>query len=268
MILIVSGIFYVYYLTPMFAMQVKNLITTVGVIYEDNDIVVVNKPAHILSIPDRFNPDIPNIQSFLQNRLGRVWTIHRLDRETSGILCFAKNEEAHRHISLQFEKHTVRKIYHAIVEGILSEPVAEIDLPIAEIPSKRGVMHINRLHGKPSVSKYRIIEQFKNFAYVEVLLTTGRTHQIRVHFQAIGHPLAVDPVYGGKEAFYLSSVKRHYHVKKNEEEKPMIDRVTLHAFSLELIHPMNEKPVYFSAPLPKDIAAMINQLRQYNRLSD
>ncbi len=249
-------------------MQVKNSITTVNVIHEDDDIVIVNKPPHLLSIPDRFNPDIPNLHTFLQNRLGRVWTIHRLDRETSGIICFAKNEEAHRHISLQFENHTVRKIYHTIVEGILPETVAEIDLPIAEIPSKRGVMHINYQNGKPSLSKYRVIEQFKNYAYVEVLLKTGRTHQIRVHFQAIGHSLAVDPLYGGKEAFYLSSVKRHYHLKKHEEERPMIDRITLHAYSLEMIHPTSEQSVYYAAPLPKDMTAMLKQLHQYNRLND
>ncbi|HRK26296.1 MAG TPA: RluA family pseudouridine synthase [Chitinophagales bacterium] len=243
----------------------KNLITTIKVIHEDNDIIVVNKPAYLLSIPDRYNPNIPNLQAFLRNRLPSVLTVHRIDRETSGIICFAKNEAAHRDLSMQFEKHTVRKIYHAIVEGILPEEVAEIDLPIAEIPSKRGVMNINYQTGKPSVSKYRIIEQFKNYAYVEILLKTGRTHQIRVHFQAIGHPLAVDSVYGGKEAFYLSSVKKNYHLKKYEDEKPMTDRITLHAYSLEFIHPTTNETVLYTAPLPKDMSAMLKQLQNYNR---
>ncbi|OWY19763.1 RluA family pseudouridine synthase [Sphingobacteriales bacterium UPWRP_1] len=246
-------------------MHTKNLITSVEVIHEDDDITVINKPPQFLSIPDRYNASIPNLYTFLCNRLGKVYIVHRLDRDTSGIICFAKTEQAHRHLSQQFGQHKVRKIYHAIVEGILPEPVAEIDLPIAEISSKRGVMQVNYQNGKPSETKYRIIEQFKNYAYVEVMPLTGRTHQIRVHFQAIGHPLAVDPLYGNAQGFFLSSVKRHYHLKRQEEERPMIDRLTLHAFSLEFVHPGTEKTVQYTAPLPKDMSAMLKQLHNCNR---
>ena len=246
-------------------MHTKNLITSVEVIHEDDDITVINKPPQFLSIPDRYNASIPNLYTFLCNRLGKVYIVHRLDRDTSGIICFAKTEQAHRHLSQQFGQHKVRKIYHAIVEGILPEPVAEIDLPIAEISSKRGVMQVNYQNGKPSETKYRIIEQFKNYAYVEVMPLTGRTHQIRVHFQAIGHPLAVDPLYGNAQGFFLSSVKRHYHLKRQEEERPMTDRLTLHAFSLEFVHPGTEKTVQYTAPLPKDMSAMLKQLHNCNR---
>ncbi len=238
----------------------------VGIIFEDDAMVIVYKPSNTLSIPDRYNPDDFNLKSYLKRGGRDIFVVHRLDRETSGIMCFAKTKEAHRHISQQFNKRTVVKKYHAIVEGQLVQTSGSIELPIGENPHRRGTMMVDHRNGKKAHTDYQLLEQFQHFALLELTIHTGRTHQIRVHVKEMGYPLAVDAIYGRRKEFLLSEVKKHYNVKKMEVERPIVARSTLHAFSLELAHPESEERMHFEAPYSKDMAVMLKQLKKYDQL--
>lgn len=233
------------------------------IIYEDEHLIVVNKQAGLLSIPDRTGSK-ESLLGLLERQYGKIFIVHRLDRETSGILCFARNEAAHRHLSLQFEHHTSDKYYLALVDGVLHHDEGEIDKPIGEHPTISGKMAV--VHsGKPSLTFYRVLERFKRFSLAEILIKTGRTHQIRVHFQSIGYPLAVDALYGRRAAFYLSEIKGKSYKsgKYTEEERPMMERTSLHSSRLRLDHPVTGERMEFKAELPKDFAAILNQLRKW-----
>jgi RluA family pseudouridine synthase len=227
------------------------------IIFADEHLLLVNKPANMLSLPDRYNASLPNMRDWLQALYGKIYVVHRLDRETSGIMCFARTTEAHLHLSRQFNQRSVEKNYLVLVDGQFAEPEGVIDLPIGENMAKRGT--------KPSLTLWRVEESFAQFTLVQCNIKTGRMHQIRVHMLAIGHPPAVDPIYGKRDAFYLSQIKRKYKVGKFQEtEQPLMQRVTLHAFNLLLQHPQTLEEMNFDAPLPKDFAALLRQLRLHN----
>lgn len=238
----------------------------IDIIYEDESLVIVNKPADLLTIPDRFDTMKPNLVGLVSEHLeGKVWVVHRLDRETSGIICLAKTEEAHKALSKQFFDRTVAKIYLAMVDGKPSPTEGTIDAPIGAHPTLAGKMTVIRT-GKKALTDYKVLEIFKAFSLVEANIHTGRTHQIRVHFKHLGHPLAVDSLYGKREAFYLSEVKnRKYQLGKEQEERPLMSRTTLHAYQLTLDHPTTGERVTFSVPLPKDFQAMVNQLQKWGK---
>lgn len=235
----------------------KNL----SVIYEDDDYLLLNKPANLLSIPDRFKKEIPNLYEMLKRKYGNIFVVHRLDKETSGLICFAKNEEAHRELNLQFEKHQTEKFYLALVNGKMKMQKGKIDFPISENPFKKGTMLVNKKNGKEAITEYEVMEEFKNFSLVKIKLLTGKTHQIRVHFQYIGHPLVVDSVYGNRTELFLSEIKTKYKNNK-EKESPLISRLTLHSFQLEFFHFRKKEWLQNEAPLPKDFEALLNQLRK------
>jgi 23S rRNA pseudouridine1911/1915/1917 synthase len=233
-------------------------------IHEDEHVVVVVKPAGLLTIPDRFLTEKENLVGLLQKKYGQIMVVHRLDRETSGILCFARNEAAHRHLSMQFEQHSVDKIYMALLDGVVHNEEGEIDKPIGEHPTVPGKMAIMN-SGKPSLTFYRVIERFDRFTLAEVLIKTGRTHQIRVHCQSIGYPLAIDALYGRRASFLLSEIKgkKYKSGKFSEDERPLMSRTSLHAARLRFDHPATGERMTFEAPLPKDFAALLNQLRKW-----
>lgn len=239
---------------------------TLPIIYEDDDYVLLNKPANLLTIPDRFNRNLSNLSEILRKEYGEIYIVHRLDKETSGIICFAKNTEAHKAISLQFGDvqsavSRVEKVYLALVNGKLQEKAGKIDLPISENPFKKGTMRIDEKKGKPSMTEYFVAEEFRNFTLVKIKLITGRTHQIRVHFSGIGNPLAVDSVYGNRNVIFLSEIKKNYH-KSGKEESPLINRLTLHALQLGFFHVTKNKFVKLEAPLAKDFEVLLKQLRK------
>ncbi len=237
----------------------------VQILHEDSDLIIVNKPADYLSIPDRHDETKPNVLGFLRNKFENVFTVHRLDKATSGILCFAKNEVAHKHLSKQFQERTVEKIYYALVDGILTPAEGEIDQAIAPHPARPGKMMVSN-KGKKSLTTYKVAEQFQTVALVEANIKTGRTHQIRVHFESIGFPLSVDAMYGNRTEFKLSEIKRKkFKLGKGQEERPLMTRTTLHAFRLELDQPTTLKRLNFEAPLPKDFSAVLKQLRKWHK---
>lgn len=238
---------------------------TPTILFEDDDLIILNKPAHYLTIPDRFVLEKPNLTGFLKNRLGDVFIVHRLDKETSGVIIFAKNAAAHRNLSMQFEARTVDKIYLALVEGNVHQEEGEINQPIANNMRDSGKMVIAK-RGKTSLTLYKVAERFKNYTLVEANIKTGRTHQVRVHFESAGYPLAVDALYGRKKEFLLSQVKmKKYQRGKKEEERPLMSRTTLHAKTLSFDHPTTLERMTFEAELPKDFRAVLNQLRKWGK---
>ncbi len=235
----------------------------IDILYEDNDLLMVNKPAGLLMIPDRFNAEIPSLGRAIEAQIGKgVWIVHRLDRETSGVVCFALNATTHRYLSMLFEDRKVMKYYTGIVNGALNPKQGQIEKPIMEHPTLKGKMVVNN-RGKASVTEYEVLEQWPLYSLVKFRIHTGRTHQIRVHTQSIGHSLICDPMYGDGKPFLVSSIKRKYKLSEKEEnEKPLLNRVALHASSIQF-DKEDGTTIHIEAPLPKDIAAVVKQLNKW-----
>lgn len=222
--------------------------------------MAVNKPAGLLSIPDRDGAG-NSLKKILKEKYGNIFTVHRLDRDTSGIIVFAKDEPTHQFLSRSFEERKVEKYYLGIVNGTIPEKKGTIDAPIAEHPGRRGLMVIHK-KGKEAVTDYEALEEFGKFSLVQFRIHTGRTHQIRVHMQKLGHPIVCDELYGDGKPVLLSSFKYNYRLSKNEEEeRPILSRLGLHAQRLKLTDP--EGVVHeLEAELPKDMRALLQQLRK------
>jgi 23S rRNA pseudouridine1911/1915/1917 synthase len=233
-----------------------------SVIYIDDDILIADKPSGLTVIPERFNTTKPSLQSILEAKHGKLWVVHRIDRETTGIVCFARNEAAHKDLSKQFEGREVEKIYKVIVSGRMEGTAGEIDSPIMERPNKLGTMMVHP-KGKESLTLFEVEEQFRSCALLRVEIKTGRTHQIRIHFASAGHPLLVDSIYSKNESFLLSSIKKKYK-QSDEEERPVMSRLTLHAFFLKIIHPSTREQMTFTSPLPHDMDTLLKLLRKYD----
>lgn len=235
------------------------------IIYEDQSLVIVNKPSGLLTIPDRHDTKKTNVQDILARRYDKIYTVHRLDRETSGIICFARTAEAHAAMSQLFQERKVQKKYLAVVLGNIADDEGIIKTGLAPDPLNPGRMKVVRT-GKLSVTTYKVLERFKMCCLVEAGIMTGRMHQIRVHFKSIGHPCYVDRLYGKNEAIYIRDIKlRNLSVSKygDEQDIPLISRTSLHSHSLQFIHPVTGQEVIFEAPLPKDMKALVNQLRKW-----
>lgn len=233
------------------------------VIFEDDDFIALNKPSGLLSIPDREGKEI-SLKNLLQDKYQNIFTVHRLDRDTSGLIVFAKNEIAHRHLSMQFEERQTEKIYVGLVIGSPAIPKGSIDLPIAENMVTRGTMIINR-RGKQSLTDYEVLESFGTYSWIQFRIHTGRTHQIRVHMKDMGHPIVCDELYGDGKPLLLSSLKSKFKLSKNElEERPILNRLALHAFKLSFTKP-NGKKTELEANLHKDLKASLQQLTKWKK---
>jgi 23S rRNA pseudouridine1911/1915/1917 synthase len=239
----------------------------IEILFEDKDIIVLSKPSGVFSIPDRYEKKAFNLYNYLKRKYGNIFTVHRLDKDTSGIMVFAKNANSHRELNRQFSENKVKKIYHIIIEGVLNKDELDIDIPIAPNPAKKG-LSIPSARGKPSLTKLKVLERYRNSTFCECHLITGRHHQIRVHCSAIGFPLLVDEYYGNNKEFYLSGIKKKFNLKKNTIEKPIIDRITMHSFELSFMHPTERKTLNFRCEYPKDFSALIQVLRKYARIHD
>lgn len=230
------------------------------ILFENDAFVALNKPAGVLSIPDREGKEA-SLKSVLREKYGNIFVVHRLDRDTSGVILFAKDEATHKYFSMIFEQRTVEKIYQGIVQGTPPELKGSIDLPIAEHPAKPGLMTVHR-HGKASLTDYEVLETVGPYSLMQFILHTGRTHQIRVHMQALGHPIVCDELYGDGQPIFLSKIKRNYKLSKAEEqERPILSRLALHA---HLLHFQDAGGDFHTieAPLPKDMRALLQQLRK------
>ena len=222
------------------------------ILYQDADVVVVNKKSGMVVHPAAGNESGTLVNALLYHvhdlsGIGgemRPGIVHRLDKDTSGLILIAKNDAAHASLSEQFKARTMEKHYRAIAHGSFSKDEGMIDAPIGRHPIDRKKMAINYKNGKDAVTHYKVLERFGNATYIECRLETGRTHQIRVHMTSLGHPLLGDEIYG--------SGKNPYHLQGQ----------TLHAMVLGFVHPRTGEYMEFSAPLPEYFLDLLEKLRK------
>jgi 23S rRNA pseudouridine1911/1915/1917 synthase len=222
------------------------------IIYQDQDIAVVNKPKGMVVHPAHGNWDHTMVNALLYhikdlsgiNGQLRPGIVHRLDKDTSGVMVVAKHDQAHRSLAEQIKEHSMKREYQALVHGIIKENLGTIEAPIGRSRTDRKKMAVTK-DGKPAISRYRVLERFHNYSLVQVSLLTGRTHQIRVHFSYIKHPVVGDPVYG--------PAKQHLE----------LDSQALHACILGFRHPRTDEYMEFSSPLPPVFKEALLKLTKY-----
>ncbi len=231
------------------------------IIYEDVDLLVVDKVAGLLTLPDRYDQSLVSLYQLLRHRYGTIYPVHRLDKWTSGLLLFAKNAQMHRKLNALFLENTIKKTYLAIIFGHIKAEGITVKKAIRTKPGKRHIMEVHP-DGKLAITHIRSLENYDRYSLVEVQISTGRQHQIRVHLQHIGHPLMVDSKYSPEKAFYLSSIKKKYRISKNDTERPLLARTALHAHLLQFVHPTTRESLEYRSSLPKDLSAVLYQLRK------
>lgn len=230
------------------------------IIFENDDFIAINKPAGLLTIPDRTQSE-RSLKDILLEKYGSIFTVHRLDKDTSGLVIFAKNEASHKYFSHLFEERQIEKYYLGIVHGSPANASGTIDAPIAEHGVQKGLMTVHR-NGKPSSTGYEVLESNRHYSLVSFQLHTGRTHQIRVHAKNIGHPLACDELYGDGKPVLLSSIKKKFKLSRHdEEERPMISRLALHSYKL-IFTDATGKRMELTAEMPKEFRALMMQLKK------
>jgi RluA family pseudouridine synthase len=238
---------------------------SIEIIYEDDRLVAINKPAGISVTYDR-SGKVNLIDYLRKQRKDRqnLKIVHRLDKDTSGIMLLAKNTDTQRKLSEYFEKGQIRKIYLALITGSPREQVGMIDAPLMQSRKNPEKIQVDLKKGKDAQTKWELIADFGSLSLLAARPETGRTHQIRVHLQYAGMPLAIDPLYGQNQAIMLSSFKADYKLGKYEEEKPLIDRLTLCAYELQIEDFADGRALLLIAPLEKKFKATIKMLTKYN----
>lgn len=230
-------------------------------VWLDDALLAINKPPGLHTLPDGYDKELPHLRRLLEPLYGRLWLVHRLDRDTSGILLLARSAEAHRALSLQFEKRQTRKIYHALVIGAPPWEQQTVKLRLRADGDRRHRTVIDHRKGKPAITHLRTLERFGRFALLEVIPETGRTHQIRAHLSAIGFPLACDALYGGGSQLTLGQIQPGRPAQK-VGETVLLARLALHALALNIKHPLTGEELRLEAPYPGDFAATLHALRR------
>ncbi len=248
----------------MVPQQLKKQSDQLQLLYDSPDYVAVLKPAGLATIPGRAEVDSVLERLSRQIQLPctgpadpRLRIVHRLDKDTSGVLLMARHKDAQRSASVQFQNNQTQKEYLALVHGRPSQDSGHIDEPLAVHPTIKTRMCVTK-HGRSAVTDWVIEQQFRVGTLLRVFPRTGKTHQIRVHLAHVGLPLWIDPIYGSKGAIFLSKLKRDYR-PGSHEERPLIDRLTLHAHRLTF-KIMDGTAISIEAPLPKDFRSAVNQL--------
>ena len=237
----------------------------IPIIYEDDNILVINKPSGCLTIPDRFDPELVSVKSWFEKKGQKIFIVHRIDRDTSGLLLLAKNEVAHKFYNTQFQDRSLTKNYYGLVVGTMLQEEGTFDQPIEEHPTISGKMRVGR-KGKSAITHFKVEDRFRGYTWVRFQIETGRTHQIRVHLQNAGHALVCDPIYGSADPLLLSTIKRKkFNLSKDaESERPLLNRLALHAYSIQVTDQKGQKHE-FVAPLSRDMDATLKQLSKWGK---
>jgi RluA family pseudouridine synthase len=216
---------------------------TPTILYADANLLVIDKPSGVLSIPDGYDHAVPYLGRLLEPSYGRLWIVHRLDKGTSGVMVFARNPEVHSELNKQFAEHQVVKKYRAIISGIPDWNEKVADTPLRANVGRRNRTAVDIAKGKHALTEFRVLEQFPGYVLIEAKPETGRTHQIRAHLYDLGFSILSDTLYGF------------------EEISPFIGRLALHACELTFWHPTTGEMVTFGAPYPQDFELALSQLR-------
>ena len=246
----------------------------IPVLFEDDQLLALDKPARLLTSPDRYDPERPNLMKLLhrdvergapwarQRDLAYLANAHRLDFETSGVILLAKNKPALVKLADLFGSEKPAKTYVALVQGDPREDLFSVSRKLAPHPVKLGLVRVDDKRGKKATTRFQVLERFRRHTLIECRPLTGRTHQIRVHLQSVRLPIVADTLYGGKPLF-LSSLKPSYRHKPDQPEKPLMARVALHAAQVALPHPGTGQWLTITAPWPKDLRVAVRYLQRF-----
>lgn len=230
------------------------------VLYNDDDIVVLNKRSGLLIAADRYDLEAPRLDKLAEQEFGKLYAVHRIDKDTSGCVIYAKNAESHRNLSLQFENRKVTKVYHCLINGHPLWQSKTVDIKLQPDGDAKHRTIPNEKKGKSSITEFKLIGSCGPYSWVEARPLTGRTHQIRAHLQQIGFAIVCDPLYSGNQKpVRLSDIKKRWNGDTNSE-RPLLNRLALHAYKLELLHPTTNEKLTFTAPYQKDMEATRKQL--------
>lgn len=230
------------------------------VIYNDADIIVLNKRSGLLVAADRYDKDAPRLDHEAEKEFGKLYAVHRIDKDTSGCVIYAKNPEAHRALSMQFENREVTKIYHALVLGHPMWSSQRVEKKLLVDGDARHRTTLNQKYGKPAVTDFKNLGDCGPYSWIEARPLTGRTHQIRAHLRYLGISIVCDPLYSrNQHPVFLSEIKRRWNGDETDE-RPLLSRLALHALKLSLKHPKSGESLTFTAPYPKDMEATRKQL--------
>ncbi len=239
--------------------------TTIQVLFQDAALLVINKPAGVATLPDGYDPSLPHIKSLLEQQYGRLWIVHRLDKNTSGVLLLARSASAHRFLNTQFEQHTVTKIYHMLVQAVPEWDERTVDMALRLNGDRQHRSVIDREHGKPAITHFTVLERLGTYGLIQAIPETGRTHQIRAHLSSLGLAILGDKLYGerivGGGHGQPGTIKMGQGVQIHWTEG-----IALHALSVEITHPSSLQRQAFTAAYPDCWVRVLEMLHKVGQV--